>query len=187
MKASHILYTMLACAALTHQARATETATADRRSSAAASQRGEAAGRTAPLRDARAGVARASGREPNRATARTAGSDRVRALLNRQAQRSRAAAAANRHASAPTVVTNRRAAAQTSVAGGAANRSQGPAAAMPNRTPPRTLNALPQSSTARIGSLGGPRAEGNVRLGGLASGMAAHAAVLGGTQLLRHK
>jgi hypothetical protein len=206
MKASHILYAMLACAALTPQARAT--ATADGRPSAAASQGGEAAGRAAPNRDARAGVGRASGREPNHAAAPTGGSDRVRALLNRQAPRSRAAAAANRHASAPTVVMNRRGAAQTTVAGGVAprpgassdtgpvaanlsqsftNRSQGPAAAMPNRTPPRALNALPPSSTARTGTLGGRRAEVNARLGGPASGKAAHAAALGGTQLLRRK
>lgn len=183
MKASHILYAMLACAALTHQARAT----ADGRSSAATSQGGEAAGRIAPKRDARAGVGRASGREPNQAAARTVGRDRVRALLNRQAQRSRAAAAANRHASAPAVVTNRRAAAQTAVAGGATNRSQGPAAAMPNRTPPRALNALPQNSAATTGTLGGPHAERNARLGGPPSGKATHAAALGGTQLLRRK
>ena len=183
MKASHILYAMLACAALNPQARAT----ADGRSSAEASQGGEAVGRTAPNRDARAGVGRASGREPNHAAARTGGSDRVRALLNRQVQRSRAAAAANRHASAPTVVMNRRGAAQTTVAGGAMNRPPGPAAAIPNRTPPRALNALPPSSTARTGTLGGRRAEVNARLGGPASGKAANAAALGGTQLLRRK
>jgi hypothetical protein len=130
-------------------------------------------------------------------------SDRVRSLLNRQAIRPRTAAvAASRRGAASTAVSSRHPAAQTSAAGalrksddpghgvgnlGRAVPSIGAALATPNRAVPRASVALPQNSAARIGTLGGPRAAGYSRLGGPASGKAAHAAALGGTQLLHRQ
>jgi hypothetical protein len=134
-----------------------------------------------------------------------ANSDRVRALLNRQALRAhvsgrpRMTVAASRNGTAST-------AAQTIATGGAprassytgsravnpspgrTNLSQEPAsAAMRNGAAPRATVALPQNSVARTGILGGPGAHEHARLGGPSLGKPAHAAALDGTQILRRK
>jgi hypothetical protein len=120
--------------------------------------------------------------------------DRVRSLLNRQALRSRTPKAASRRAAAApiTVVGDATRASGNPAPGVAnlsparANPSPGPASA-PNKTARRAAVALPQNSAARTGMLGGPRAQGYARLGGPASGKAAHAAALDGTQVARRK
>jgi hypothetical protein len=70
MKMSHILCTMLACALLTFEARATASS-ADGPSSAAAANIGDAAGRAAPSRNAGAKPGRAGDRGLNQAGAQT--------------------------------------------------------------------------------------------------------------------
>jgi hypothetical protein len=127
-------------------------------------------------------------------------SDRVRALLNRETPRPRAAAASHR-AAAPAVGANGQTVAPTAAGAprtsgnprlGAANaslgranpsqaratQSLGPALAVPSMAARRAAVALPQISPTRIGTLGGPRAQGFARLGGPASGNAAHAAIV---------
>jgi hypothetical protein len=123
----------------------------------------------------------------------SATSERVRALLNKQASRSRTAVAVNRRGAAPAAA---RGAARTSGNLGPGtsnplpsrtNLSQGPASAVPNKAAQRAAVALPQSSISRIGTLGGPRAQGHDRLGGRVSTKGARAAALNGTQMLRRK
>ena len=129
-----------------------------------------------------------------------ANSGRVRSLLNRQALRTRTAATASRHAAAtntavggrtaaPTTAVSRNGAAPTAAnpSQGRANLSQGPASAMPNKAASRAAAALPQNSTARIGTLGGPRVQGRERLGGPISAKNARAAAIDGTQMPRRK
>jgi hypothetical protein len=135
---------------------------------------------------------------------------RAAAMLNKKPRNAQAAAhpasrpktgvAATRRGAATTAISSRRAAAQIpgsanragvvpTAAGGATrgSLSPGPVSAAPNRTPPRSAGALQQSSAVRKGTLGGPRAQGYARLGGPASGKAAQAAVLDGTQLPRRR
>ena len=90
-----------------------------------------------------------------------ANSDRVRSLLNRQAIK---------HGTALT-----------------ASRRTGAAASAPNMTARRASVESSQSSAARAGTLGGPRAPASARLGGPASAKPAHAAALNGSQVLRPK
>ena len=142
-----------------------------------------------------------------------ANSDRVRSLLNKQASKSRTAVAANRRGAAPTTATSRSAAAldgatrasgdpgpgaagpsegRANLSQGRTNLSPGPASAMAIRAAPRAAVALPQNSTARSGTLGGPRVQGSARLGGPVSTKAGRAAptgtqALNGTQVLRRK
>jgi hypothetical protein len=93
-----------------------------------------------------------------------ANSDRLRSLLKRQAPTPRTAVAASHRGAASTAVPSRHAAA-----------------------PPHAAVAPPQNSVARIGTLGGARAQEHARLGGPSLGKPPHAAALDGTQLQRRK
>jgi hypothetical protein len=124
-----------------------------------------------------------------------ANSDRVRSLLNRQAIRHATAEAASRRAAAaPTAAGNVARAASGNPGPSTANRSQaranpsqGPASAALNMTARRAPVAPSQSSAARTGRLGGPRAQAYAGLGGPASAKPAQAAALNGSQVLRPK
>ncbi len=127
-----------------------------------------------------------------------ANSDRVRSLLNKQAVRSRTAAAANRGggatrgSGAPGPGAAGPSEGRTNLSQDRTNLSPGSASAMASRAAPRAAVALPQNSAARTGTLGGPRVQGSARLGGPVSINARRAApagtqTLNGTQVLRRK
>jgi hypothetical protein len=134
-----------------------------------------------------------------------ANSDRLRSLLKRQAPRPRTAVAASHRGAASATAPSRYAAARTIVAGGAprtsgdpgsrasnpsqgrTNLSQGSVSMMRNGAAPRAAVAPPQNSAARIGTLGGGRAQEHARLGGPSFGKPTHAAAPDGTQLQRRK
>jgi cytoskeletal protein RodZ len=155
------------------------------------------------------GVPRDTGKaDRSMGQAARANSDRVRSLLNGQTLRPRAAAASHRAAAAAAGASGQTVAPSAAAGAprtsgnpglGAANaslgranpsqaratQSQGPALAAPSMAARRAAVALPQISPARIGTLGGPRAQGFARLGGPASGNAAHGAIVGGAHLRR--
>jgi hypothetical protein len=206
-KMSHILCAMLACAPLTFDARATASPE-DGRSSPAAANAGEAAGRAAPSRNAGTKRGRTGDRGANQAGARTGsgskGRDAAVADSPRrgsvtpqggiaQAGRSNA----DRLHSLLSTQARGRLARQPGRAGSTRavthgpDDVRGPQGVSPAGQPKMAASngvappAARQSSTPKNPAIGGPHAQGLGRVGGPAISRATHGATVDGTQLHR--
>jgi hypothetical protein len=187
MNGSHFLCAVLACAALTVDARA-PASSEDGSSSAAAANAGGAAGHAAPTRDPSSKAGRAGDFESSHAGVRTrsvmpqrgraagGSAERLHALLNAQA-RGRLA-----HQPGRPIGSTR---AATGVPGVRSSYGVG-AAGQPKLVSKRTASPAPKlTATPRDSAIGGPHVQSAGRVGGPVVGRTHHSAVIDGTALRR--